>query len=104
MSTRLWRQLTTAIINKDMEAATDAKLAVEEAQRTQRRRMDESGERHAPRFFALQDGRWVPKLEYVFSSISDGKLDSVSMHSVPDDPQEATSAVKEWIFGVSPAS
>ena len=69
MTTRLWRQLTTAIINKDMEAATDAKLAVEDAQRIQRRKMEESGEKHVPRFFTLQDGRWVPKVEYVFSSI-----------------------------------
>lgn len=53
-----------------MVAATGAKLAVEDAQRIQRRKMEESGKKHVPRFFTLQDGRWAPKIEYVFSSIS----------------------------------
>jgi hypothetical protein len=45
-----------------MEAATEAKGAVEDAQRELRRKRDELGETHTPRFFELKDGRWVPKL------------------------------------------
>ncbi|KAJ6569525.1 hypothetical protein B0H19DRAFT_1350610 [Mycena capillaripes] len=82
-SRRLWRDLTRAIIAKDMEAATDAKTAVEDAQREQRRKLEESGGKHVPRFFELRDGRWMPKL------------------TVPSDPQSATSAVQEWIWSTS---
>lgn len=63
---RLWTQLTQAIIAKDMEAATDAKSAVEDAQRESRKKLDESGKAHVPRFFVQKDGRWVPKLQCVF--------------------------------------
>jgi hypothetical protein len=44
-----------------MEAATEAKSAVEDAQREMRRKMEERGQKHAPRFFQLHDGRWEPK-------------------------------------------
>ncbi|KAJ3862425.1 MAG: hypothetical protein NXY57DRAFT_999089 [Lentinula lateritia] len=80
-SRRLWTQLTQAIIAKDMEAATDAKSAVEDAQRESRKKLDESGKAHVPRFFVQKDGRWVPKLQ------------------IPKDPKEATAAVRQWIFG-----
>ncbi|KAF8887706.1 hypothetical protein BD779DRAFT_1525788 [Infundibulicybe gibba] len=79
-SRRLWKALTQAIVSKDMEAATEAKSAVEDAQREQRKKMTESGQQHVPRFFELQDGRWVPKL------------------TVPQDPDAATIAVQEWIW------
>ncbi|KAF9263051.1 Oxysterol-binding protein [Marasmius fiardii PR-910] len=79
-SRRLWLKLTQAIIAKDMEAATEAKSAVEDAQREQRKRMEEKGEKHVPRFFELRDGRWHPKLK------------------VPDDPDEAIQAVQGWIW------
>lgn len=64
-SRRLWTRLTRAIGDKDMDAATEAKTAVEESQREARRRMDERGEVHVPRFFHLKDGRWLPKVSYV---------------------------------------
>jgi oxysterol-binding protein-related protein 8 len=80
-SRRLWTHLTQAINAKDMEAATDAKLRVEEAQRESRKKLEESGKKHVPRFFVQKDGRWVPKIE------------------MPKDPQEATVVVREWIFG-----
>ncbi|KAJ6577117.1 Oxysterol-binding protein [Mycena sp. CBHHK59/15] len=83
-SRRLWRDLTRAIVAKDMEAATDAKTTVEDAQREQRRRLEESGAKHIPRFFELRDGRWVPKL------------------TVPSDPQTASAAVQDWIWATSP--
>jgi oxysterol-binding protein-related protein 8 len=57
---RLWSKLTYAIDLKDMEAATEAKSAVEDAQREMRRKMEESGQKHVPRFFQLHDGRWEP--------------------------------------------
>lgn len=62
-SRRLWRALTGAIANKDMDGATASKTAVEEAQREQRKRLEEKGEKHAPRFFEEKNGSWVPKLE-----------------------------------------
>lgn len=60
---RLWSKLTHAIERKDMEAATEAKSAVEDAQREMRRKMEETGKKHTPRFFHLQGGRWEPKLK-----------------------------------------
>jgi len=80
-SRRLWRELTAAIVTKDMEAATQAKSAVEDAQRDQRRKREEKGEKHVPRFFEQKEGQWMPKLD------------------VPNDPEAAISAVREWIFG-----
>lgn len=62
---RLWESVTIAIEDKNMEAATDAKSAIEEAQREQRRKREQSGERHIPRFFELAEDRWIPKLKYV---------------------------------------
>ncbi|KAF8665102.1 hypothetical protein AX16_000569 [Volvariella volvacea WC 439] len=80
-SRRLWRALTKAIIAKDMEAATTAKTAVEDAQRERRRVMGEKGQEHAARFFHQVDGHWVPKFQ------------------IPKDPQEAVVAVQQWIWG-----
>lgn len=45
-----------------MELATKAKSAVEDAQREERKKREESGIAHVPRFFEYRDGRWVPKL------------------------------------------
>ncbi|KAI8983186.1 Oxysterol-binding protein [Trametes punicea] len=85
-SRRLWSKLTKAIIAKDMDAATEAKTAVEESQREQRRRMEERGEVHVPRFFHERAGRWEPKLQ------------------LPSDPQEAEQAVENFIWPVRPPS
>lgn len=61
---RLWSKLTEAIKNKDMEAATNAKTTVEDAQRESVRRREQFGVRHEPRFFKMEkDGRWVPKTQ-----------------------------------------
>lgn len=84
-SRRLWQDLTEAIVLKDMERATDAKSNVEDAQREQRRKMEESGQKHVSRFFELSNGRWLPRLQ------------------VPNEPQEATKAVQEWIFPSTPS-
>jgi len=83
-SRRLWKSLTEAIINKDMDGATTSKTAVEEAQRENRRRLEEKGEKHVPRFFEEKNGSWVPKLE------------------IPTQPtQEAVDIVEKWIWGTS---
>lgn len=68
-SRRLWKDLTEAIINKDMDGATTSKTAVEEAQREHRRKLEEKGEKHVPRFFEEKNGGWVPKLEFVPPSL-----------------------------------
>lgn len=61
-SRRLWRDLTRAILAKDMDAATEAKTAVEAAQRELRA----SGVKHTTRFFELRDDNcWVPRLQCV---------------------------------------
>jgi len=62
-SRRLWSDLTEAIISKDMERATVAKTAVEDAQREQRRQREETGEIYVPRFFEKVGGRWLPKIK-----------------------------------------
>ena len=63
-SRRLWRDLTRAILAKDMDAATEAKTAVENAQRELRA----TGVKHTTRFFELRDdGCWVPRIQCVSS-------------------------------------
>ncbi|KDQ54974.1 hypothetical protein JAAARDRAFT_38086 [Jaapia argillacea MUCL 33604] len=79
-SRRLWRNLTKAISDKDMDTATTAKSAVEDAQRELRRKREESGEKHVARFFQEHGGRWIPKF------------------AVPDDPQVAVVEVQKWIW------
>lgn len=60
---RLWIRLTEAIYRKDMDAATDAKSEVENAQREAARKREEGGVKHAPRFFEQnKSGQWVPKI------------------------------------------
>jgi len=79
-SRRLWTKLTAAINAKDMDAATEAKSAVEEAQRDHRRTREEKGEQHVPRFFELRNGQWLPKF------------------TAPEDPDECIAAVQKWIW------
>ena len=67
-SRRQWAGLTKAIGDKNMDAATESKTAVEESQREVRRKREESGQKYVPRYFELRDGRWMPKLRYVISS------------------------------------
>ena len=57
-SRRLWRDLTRALGAKDMDAATNAKGAVENAQRELRA----AGAKHTTRFFELRDNRWAPRI------------------------------------------
>ncbi|KAI0820636.1 Oxysterol-binding protein [Trametes gibbosa] len=85
-SRRLWSRLTRAIVGKDMDAATEAKTAVEETQREARRHMDGRGEVHVPRFFQERGGRWEPMIQ------------------LPADPQEAIETVEKFIWPSLPPS
>jgi Oxysterol-binding protein len=62
-SCRLWSKLTAAIRKNDMEAATQSKAAVEDAQREATKRREESGEVWVPRYFELRDGLWQAKFQ-----------------------------------------
>ncbi|KAL4065797.1 hypothetical protein V8B97DRAFT_1982044 [Scleroderma yunnanense] len=80
-SRRLWHKLTLAIEARDMEAATEAKSAVEDAQRELRRRREERGEMFYPRYFESRNGRWQPKL------------------AIPNDSSpSAIETVEDWIW------
>lgn len=81
-SRRLWLDLTKAILAKDMDAATAAKGAVEDAQRD-KRKLDDPSKPHKPRFFEHKDGHWEPKF------------------TIPDDPTDAKEAVQQWIWASS---
>ncbi|ELU43299.1 oxysterol-binding protein family [Rhizoctonia solani AG-1 IA] len=80
-SQRLWTKLTDAIHHKDMEAATDAKSAVENAQREAARKREETGTKHVPRFFEQNKaGQWV------------------GGNGIPSNPDAAVKFVEEWIW------
>lgn len=82
-----------------MEQATVSKTLVEDAQREQRRYMEERGKVHEPRFFELRNGRWTPKLQYAFPSFQkENYMYLIKISRVPKDPQEATKTVQDWIF------
>jgi len=109
-SRRLWKSLTEAIINKDMDGATTSKTAVEEAQRENRRKLEEKGGKHVPRFFEEKNGGWVPKLECVppiprpLLSKSTGADFFAPFRGfrIPTQPtQEAVDVVEKWIWGTS---
>jgi len=84
-SRRLWKALTDAINDRNMDAATDAKTEVEEAQRQDNAERDRANKKHEPRFFEQVNGRWQPKFQ------------------IPADPAEATKATQEWIWAAPPS-
>lgn len=72
-----------------MDAATDAKAEVENAQREAARKREETGAKHVPRFFELnKKGQWVPKI----------------VDRIPADPQAAVNYVQEWIWPKQPTA
>ncbi|KAG8961119.1 hypothetical protein FRC03_005765 [Tulasnella sp. 419] len=90
-SRRLWSKLTAAIAAKDMEAATTAKCAVEDAQREAARKRIQANGKHVTRFFEQRsDGLWVPKI----------------LNKLPADApaDEIVKIVKEWIWAPRPAT
>ncbi|KAG8900985.1 hypothetical protein FRB99_005645 [Tulasnella sp. 403] len=84
-SRRLWSKLTTAIANKDMEAAQIAKSEVEDAQRDLARTRETKGIVHKQRFFELRDGLWQAKIEML------------------DNPDEMVAAVEKWMWAPPPS-
>lgn len=62
---RLWSKVTAAIKEKNLDKATEAKSAIEEAQRQRVKEREERGEEFKPRFFILgKDGeRYRPNLQ-----------------------------------------
>lgn len=48
-----------------MDAATESKAAVEDAQREDVKKREENATPYVPRFFELRDGLWHAKIEYV---------------------------------------
>jgi len=85
-SRRLWSKLTAAIAAKDMEAATEAKAAVEDAQRELAKRREETGEKFVPRFFHQRHGLWVAKI------------------SLPNTAEEQIKTIESWLWPSMPRS
>jgi len=79
-SRRLWSKLTTAIANKDMEAAQNAKSAVEDAQRDLAKEREAKGTPYKPRFFEFKDGLWIAKIQ------------------MNENPDEMVTATEEWMW------
>ncbi|GAA5840418.1 hypothetical protein JCM9279_007320 [Rhodotorula babjevae] len=86
-SRRLWTKVTAAIKAKDLDAATDAKTEIEDAQREAAREREAKGEQWAPRFFKPtgKGGEWRPAF-----SLSQG------------DKASQREAVRNWIYGSDP--
>lgn len=75
-SRRLWTRVTAAIKAKDLDAATDAKSAIEEAQRESARQREAKGETFKPRFFkpSGKGGEWRPDFRCVPASACVGGI------------------------------
>lgn len=48
-----------------MEAATESKAAVEDAQREDAKKREESGEKYVSRYFEFRDGLWHARFQCV---------------------------------------
>jgi len=63
-SRRLWSKVTSAIKANDIDAATDAKTEIEDAQRESARLRDERGEKFTSKYFKLSEkGEWRPNFQ-----------------------------------------
>ncbi|KAJ2761013.1 Oxysterol-binding protein OBPa [Coemansia sp. BCRC 34490] len=83
-SRNLWKNVTKAIVESDLDSATLHKTAIEEKQRDDAKHREAKKKRFIPRFFQLEiDGYYHPKL----------RLDSI-----PDDPALAKDEITKWIF------
>jgi len=61
-SRKLWRAVSQALMANDQTAATDAKCAIEDAQRKAVRDREEKGLAYEPRHFRInEDGEWEYK-------------------------------------------
>ena len=57
----IWRDVTSALRNRDIQAATAAKHAVENQQRAEARKRQETGEEWKQRYFELEGEEWMFK-------------------------------------------
>jgi len=62
-SQRLWSKVTRGIKEKNLELATEAKSAIEDAQRQAVKEREEKGETWAPRFFVAKGDKYFPKID-----------------------------------------
>ncbi|KAG8856938.1 hypothetical protein FRB96_006201 [Tulasnella sp. 330] len=79
-SRRLWSKLTTAIGNKDMEAAQSAKSEVEDGQRDLAKEREAKGTPFVPRFFEFKNGLWIAKIQMI------------------ENPDEMVAATEKWMW------
>ncbi|ORX67057.1 Oxysterol-binding protein [Linderina pennispora] len=83
-SRNLWKHVTKAIKDSDLDAATTYKSAIEEEQRQGVKKREAEKTRFTPRFFQLEiDGNYHPKM---------------LIKDIPHDPQQAGEQVSKWIF------
>ncbi|WFD33355.1 hypothetical protein MCUN1_000168 [Malassezia cuniculi] len=61
-SQRLWQTVTEGIKTKNMDLATEAKTKIEDAQRQSTREREERGQTWSPKYFALYEDQYIPKL------------------------------------------
>ncbi|KAJ2629094.1 Oxysterol-binding protein OBPa [Coemansia sp. RSA 1694] len=81
-SRNLWKHVTKAIVESNLDNATTYKSAIEEEQREDAKLRDAAKRRFVPRFFQLEiDGNYHPKLK-----------------DIPDDPALAKEAIINWVF------
>ncbi|CAO1613428.1 unnamed protein product [Sympodiomycopsis kandeliae] len=62
-SRRLWAKVTEGIKEKNLDKATEAKSAIEDAQRRRTKEREESGSSFKPRFFIQKGEKFYPNLE-----------------------------------------
>ncbi|KAJ2591975.1 Oxysterol-binding protein OBPa [Coemansia sp. RSA 1722] len=83
-SRNMWKHVTKAIYENDLDAATKHKSAIEEEQREDVRRREAEKTPFVPRFFQLEtDGLYHPNL---------------MLKDIPEDPEQAKQAISKWIF------
>lgn len=99
-SRRLWSGVTAAIKKKDLDAATDAKTAIEDAQRESARQREEKNEKFDPKYFVLEDDEWRPKIRCANSTAPAPDTSTDALHArLPKDRKEADAEVQRFIFG-----
>lgn len=63
-SRRLWSKVTAAIKAKDLDAATESKTAIEDRQRADAKKREETSEEWKPKWFKLaKNDQYEPRIE-----------------------------------------
>ncbi|PIA15119.1 Oxysterol-binding protein [Coemansia reversa NRRL 1564] len=83
-SRNFWKDVTKAICDEDLNAATTYKSAIEEQQRLNAKDRENRKEHYVPRFFQLEiDGHYHPKM---------------LLNELSEDSEEAKEKICKWIF------